>query len=987
MTEQHGVLANLRERFADLIDGGGRRRQLEEITASVRHMWGAYLDGPYQLQPDELLRQLGEYDSAYLWDLVNQLQYEQIGSLTSYREGDAGREWQLAVQESRRLWRYSVLYQWAVSLWTSYGFGEGLEIVPDDEKAQPPEEVGERLGEQAQRTYQDRVKELGVWQEFWSADRNARLLGEASIYCLSEDVLRDGNVILAYYASTSDGETTVAELDVDEVKSVVTHPENKWQPLFYKREFSLGAKAQTWYYPDWQAYFSGKLDETYKDGKTLAEYVGVKDDQRTDKMRANGLLGQPGTVAVAQHIAYNAKDRASLWGWPLSTTGAAWDRAHKQYMQNRLSVSAAKAMYVRRLRMAGGSRNVKSVANQIASHLSATNYQETNPAAAAGSTFLHNRATDYEDLPMRTGADDAKTDEEMFAWMPILAYGLFPHYAGKGDAYRLATACYSDDTEVLTEKGWRGWRDVGHNMIATYNQGLQQIEYMWPQKLHVYDYDGPMIQFEGRSVDALVTPNHRMLALNENNVSRKWAKTAFEVIQADSLPSRFALPARALCEARPVIEAFILPSVGQGQEKSRLGTRAFPMDDWLEFLGWWLSEGWLNGTGYNHVVGICQNVDSPDVERIEALLDRLPFQFNRGIKDEGRTIRWRTNDKALYDWLEKNCGKGAKSKRLPGFAYDMNREQTRILVDALWAGDGHSEEHEHYKGFFTSTSKELIDGLQALLLNLGEWGTIAVNRPENGHPDFETSAACWILHRSDRWKFSLARRNNVKAVQYSGKVWCFEALPNTMFITRRNGYPLIAGNTSMERPLEFQFSRYRKFWSSHFRVMLKVVLKFAEQFGKMRFETYNGQVSTDKLVQADLESLSGAIGTFYRDFLVNMNAMGEIPQEVMDAVNIHMLQTVLQAVGADEVMDIISPEAFKLARAEKEEEPDDLEQPDTTSPPEDEEFPTELDESHVPQVIDRTCPFCGGPSAEFYEGHGNWVRCVQCGKTYDRILE
>lgn len=317
----------------------------------------------------------------------------------------------------------------------------------------------------------------------------------------------------------------------------------------------------------------------------------------------------------------------------MSTTGAAWDRAHKQYMQNRLSVSAAKAMYVRRLRVAGGSRNVKSVAEQIASKLSATNYQETNPAAAAGSTFLHNRATDFEDLPMRTGADDAKVDQEMFSWMPILAYGLFPHYCGQGDAYRLATA------------------------------------------------------------------------------------------------------------------------------------------------------------------------------------------------------------------------------------------------------------------------------------------------------------------------------------------------------------------TSMEKPLAFQFSRYRKFWSSHFRVMLKIVLKFAEKHGGARFVTYNGQVSMDRLVQADLEALSGAIGTFYRDFLVNMNAMGEIPQEVMDAVNIHMLQTVLQAVGADEVMDIISPEAFKLARAEKEEEPDDLEQPDTTSPPEDEEFPTELDESHVPQVIDRTCPFCGGPSAEFYEGHGNWVRCVQCGKTYDRILE
>ena len=80
-----------------------------------------------------------------------------------------------------------------------------------------------------------------------------------------------------------------------------------------------------------------------------------------------------------------------------------------------------------------------------------------------------------------------------------------------------------------------------------------------------------MVSIQGRTTDALVTPNHKMLMLNENNVSRECAKTEFEVIGAGSLPSRFALPASARVEDRPDIPEFVLPGhsweCGMGLER------------------------------------------------------------------------------------------------------------------------------------------------------------------------------------------------------------------------------------------------------------------------------------------------------------------------------------------------------------------------------------------------------------------------------------
>ncbi len=222
-------MPSLRERLVDLALGP-EKENLQRATALLME---SYARGPWELPPDELLRQLREYDSTLVQDLVTQLGYEALGSMAGYlanTEAERAR----AVDEARRLYRVSPLAQWTVWCWTNFGLGEAVQVVCDDPDADK------------------------VWQETWTADRNADLFADDQLHDLSNWLLTDGNLFLACFASTADGAVTFAEIDASEIAEIVTNPANKRQPLFYKRVWTEGTVSKTAYYPDWQAYFVGE---------------------------------------------------------------------------------------------------------------------------------------------------------------------------------------------------------------------------------------------------------------------------------------------------------------------------------------------------------------------------------------------------------------------------------------------------------------------------------------------------------------------------------------------------------------------------------------------------------------------------------------------------------------------------------------------------------------------------------------------------------
>jgi len=406
----------IRERIAAFVGATEMKEQQERMAQTIATLASAYDVGRYELPPDELVRQLSEYTSGADIDyIVSLLGWEGASVFTT----DIARERDYAIKQSLHAWRHSPLYQWSVWAWTNWGIGESVKVTPVDESARD------------------------VWAEFVSAGRNAAVLGQDKIHALSEWLLVTGDRYLIHYASTVDGADTIRSIDPAEFPDPpICDPNDKSTPLFYKRYWLSGGVQKTLYYPDWAAFFDypEKLDI---DGLLPP---GAK---RADK--PSGAIftdDEPGTVAVIQHIAHNRKDENDLRGWPLGTISGAYQRAHKQFMEGRMSVSVAKQMYIQRMQVAAGSRGLESVKSTLQSSLASSGWNDTNPPSPAGGTQLTNKAVTTTDLPMTTGASDAEADNKMFAWQALLGDGLFPTSAGL-DTARWATAVNMDKNQSM----------------------------------------------------------------------------------------------------------------------------------------------------------------------------------------------------------------------------------------------------------------------------------------------------------------------------------------------------------------------------------------------------------------------------------------------------------------------------------------------------------------------------------------------------------
>lgn len=95
------------------------------------------------------------------------------------------------------------------------------------------------------------------------------------------------------------------------------------------------------------------------------------------------------------------------------------------------------------------------------------------------------------------------------------------------------TGCYDDQTEVLTTTGWKLFKDVSFNDKFYTLTASRKIEVHNPINIFQYDYAGDLCHFSTDSLDLMVTPNHRMLVVNDNGL---------EIRNAIDCTSEFTVP-------------------------------------------------------------------------------------------------------------------------------------------------------------------------------------------------------------------------------------------------------------------------------------------------------------------------------------------------------------------------------------------------------------------------------------------------------------
>jgi hypothetical protein len=358
---------------------------------------------------------------------------------------------------------------------------------------------------------------------------------------------------------------------------------------------------------------------------------------------------------------------------------------------------------------------------------------------------------------------------------------------------RTAYRCYNKDMDILTISGWKNGLDVTvDDEVATLNPETGCLEYHHPTEVHRYAYNGEMLHISSRFLDLLVTPNHRLWV-------RRAGKQDFEFIEASEVNPTVHYKRSAGWEGEdsPI---YIVPTYevrqtfrgryGGGREgvKEVLPPIEVPMDDWLAFLGIFLSDGctYRRRSGNRQADVMISQKPGAKADRIRELLARLPWRVYEHIGE--RTIQFTISSVQLWNHLMP-LGK-AHTKYVPEYVKVLPPARIRIFLDWFHLGDGArgGAMALGYEGTpcYYSVSQRLADDLAELILKAGGAPSIAIQCS----PGYGKGS----IFKVTEGKPFESRATSYEWEDYNDEVWCI-TVPNHIVYVRRNGKMAWCGNS------------------------------------------------------------------------------------------------------------------------------------------------------------------------------------------------
>lgn len=378
--------------------------------------------------------------------------------------------------------------------------------------------------------------------------------------------------------------------------------------------------------------------------------------------------------------------------------------------------------------------------------------------------------------------------------------------------------CYDKKTEVLTRDGWKFLKDVTFSdKIATLKNG-KELEYQRPLAKIKKRFKGKLIHFKAQSLDLMVTPKHNIyfkyyykynnrikyytppgheyIPNRTNNRKEEHFEEGYRLKKAKELLTKTNLNFKrdAVWNGKE-IKWFILKGIdrehlrgwGDKHELELISKRIY-MDDFVKFLGWYLSEGSYN----KREVQIHQCVNEDYKQEISQLISKMGFKY-RTFED-----RIKIYDTRLSNYV-KQFGH-AKDKFIPTEIKSLCKRQLLLLWDTLSKGDGDGKNQRYYY----SLSKKLVEDVQEIVLKIGYASRYGI-KTKKGTKFYAPRNKKMYKYSGDLYELGITKTRTYPRIQnftykrqitktdYNGMVYCV-TVPNGIIYVRRNGYAVWCGN-------------------------------------------------------------------------------------------------------------------------------------------------------------------------------------------------
>lgn len=354
--------------------------------------------------------------------------------------------------------------------------------------------------------------------------------------------------------------------------------------------------------------------------------------------------------------------------------------------------------------------------------------------------------------------------------------------------------CYSDDSEVLTNRGWKLFKDVlDDDLILSLNPESRNVEWVSISDRQCYKYEGEMIHFFNRSLDCLVTPEHQMIYLNKSDGRIKRCSA--------SLYNKGKGAFYRSCEY-------------EGKEVMRIviGNTIIPFELFCEFMGYWLSDG---STIRKSQIVIAQQDGESAKPYIVSCISNMGFEPHSSYDK----VSFYNTDICQY---LKQFGRCA-SKYVPHQIKNASRRQIRIFLDAFIKCDGYIKKPKPFIGnrggycmgceerIYYTTSKLLASDLGEMILKVGKRPSYRIGRTAGCEIQFKNG-----LYKTNYDEIIISECSSVTAtvfdkeiISYNGNVYDLTLDRNHIMYIRRNG---------------------KCFWGSNCRCYKIPILKTEEEF-------------------------------------------------------------------------------------------------------------------------------------------------------------
>lgn len=347
--------------------------------------------------------------------------------------------------------------------------------------------------------------------------------------------------------------------------------------------------------------------------------------------------------------------------------------------------------------------------------------------------------------------------------------------------------CVDKDTEALTQRGWLKYNEITiQDKILSYDILKKHLTWSNIKNIFINKYEGKMHSLNIRGMNALVTPNHKFVTLEDGLKKVEHLKSDDHVVlMGDPLPT---------------------------DENIKKWS-----DDFVELVGWAVTEGnYLLGKR-THSVQIFQKIGLK-ATRIQNCLERLKIEYKIYNWTNPNMLGFRFN-KEFANLIVKVAPKKVLSM---DFILSLTQSQRLLLIQTMCDGDGwtHMESNGGLTRGYSQKDKNHIDTFIALctLAGLTTKTVYIKNTSKFGYGSYYYNVNIYINPKKvclvenidfnggkprpggdqkSLMKKGKQERVNNPTIDYNDIIWCPETEYGT-FICRRGKYVYITGNTWKE---------------------------------------------------------------------------------------------------------------------------------------------------------------------------------------------